>query len=152
MAGDWRVGATYILAALGAVVTLGILLWMGGLACLMSGFPLWTLLPYLLLAVIARFSASKLFRGLVLAVAFVSIPAGIYFYIDACFIHLDAQGALVFVVIPVYQIFALFVVLGIGGIARALTGGFGGSADAADRVQSTQPRQTPGGAVYPKGE
>lgn len=118
MSNDFKIKATDILSVVGAAVTFGILLKAGGSKILFSGFTLWALLPYFLFSALARASTVKFYRLLVLALASLSVIVGIGFYIDANFIHLDAQGALVFLFVPLYQLIAALGVLAVGGVAK----------------------------------
>jgi hypothetical protein len=104
--------ASYSIAAVGSVITLVALTHAGGsLRTLLSGFTIWALLPYASLAAAAGIART---RGSLLA-AFITCLAvvlfGLLMYLDAVFIHVSSTGGLVFIFIPLYQLFAAAAVL-----------------------------------------
>lgn len=108
--------ATLAVLALGALVTLALMLGTADLpAFLWSGlfFLLWALAPYVLLAFgLPRVSgAGSRIPGLVGSLVVVS-PA-LALYIDALFVHADAQSALVFVTLPFLQLLGAVLVIAV---------------------------------------
>ena len=102
---------SYTIAAGGGLGTLAAMVYAGGSpGALLSGFTLWALLPYAALAGAAAIAPT---RGTLLATLIVSVVAVIFgglVYIDALFIHVSSTSALVFVFIPLCQLFAATVV------------------------------------------
>ena len=79
---------------------------------ILSGYTIWILSPFFLMgipALILNFSKSSskaYFIGSLIVTLIVLVS-----YIDAFFIHLDAQGALIFIFMPGYQIIGYIIVL-----------------------------------------
>jgi hypothetical protein len=71
-----------------------------------DGFTAWIAAPFALLLIAAALAHSLRAQAAVLAVSAAAAIAGIYCYWDAMFLHVDAQGALVFVFTPLYQLAA----------------------------------------------
>ncbi len=67
------------------------------------GFLVWAISPYLFAVFITRRSTQYAVTLVITGVSFILAIGGISLLIDAMHIHLDAQSALVFVVIPMYQ-------------------------------------------------
>ena len=67
------------------------------------GFLVWAISPYLFAAFMTQRSTKYAAVLMVTGVSFILAIGGIFLLIDAMYIHLDAQSALVFVVIPMYQ-------------------------------------------------
>ena len=67
------------------------------------GFLIWAVSPYLYGMILTKLLSKS--RAITVSVLLLSIIAigGIFLLVDAMYIHLDAQSALAFVVIPVYQ-------------------------------------------------
>ena len=113
---------TWAVLALGAVVTLGSLLWHAqwntGLISwlLVAAFALWAVAPYVVLGVINWLSRT-IAGALVLLVGSVMIVGGgLAFYYDAFFIHRDPQSALAYLSVPFCQSGAAVLVIGISRI------------------------------------
>jgi hypothetical protein len=105
---DRLVAAVRIVAAASALATLALMLWAMTFSWSGLGFVLalmaWCVSPYALLAFVAgAMRASR--RGAVALLVTTLLVAGAaaVAYIDAFFIHLDAQGALILVFMPVWQ-------------------------------------------------
>lgn len=104
-----------VVLLLGIILTLGFSAYAGGgLGLLLSGFTLLGVLPYLVLLFVSYRAVSLrlLFTVTLLGTLFV---LSTYLYFDSLFIHPDAQGALIFLFLPIYQLLALLV--GFGGSA-----------------------------------
>ena len=67
------------------------------------GFLVWAISPYLFAAFMTKQSTQYVAILIITGVSSVLAIGGIFLLIDAMYIHLDAQSALVFVVIPMYQ-------------------------------------------------
>lgn len=105
---------SFIGLALGALATSILLAYAGGnLISLWSGFTLWALSPYIILFLIIYFSKTRLVLSTMTAVSLICCLST-SLYIDSIFIHPDAQGALVFLFLPFYQ---LIVILFLSGIS-----------------------------------
>ena len=63
----------------------------------------WSVSPYALLALLIKLSISKLAQIASLAISIMAIVFGLALIIDAMFIHLDAQGGLIYLVAPLWQ-------------------------------------------------
>jgi hypothetical protein len=71
------------------------------------GFVVWAVSPYVFLAfLINHYRENRLPLVTALSGAGLIMVCGIVLYIDAVFINHDAQGALVFLFLPVYQLIA----------------------------------------------
>ena len=105
---DRLVLAVRAIAAASALATLALMAWAmtfswSGLA-FVAGLVAWCLSPYAVLAFAAgAMRASR--RGLVALLVTTVLVAGAAAaaYVDAFFIHLDAQGALILLFMPVWQ-------------------------------------------------
>jgi len=73
------------------------------------GFLVWAVSPYLFAAFMTKQSTQYAATLVVTGVSFILAIGGVFLLIDAMYIHLDAQSALVFVVIPMYQWIILFI-------------------------------------------
>ncbi len=73
------------------------------------GFLVWAVSPYLFAAFMTKQSTQYTATLVVAGVSSILAIGGIFLLIDAMYIHLDAQSALVFVVIPMYQWIILLV-------------------------------------------
>ena len=73
------------------------------------GLLVWTISPYLLAAFMTKRSTQYAATLVITGVSSILVIGGIFLLIDAMYIHLDAQSALVFVVIPMYQWIILLV-------------------------------------------
>ena len=73
------------------------------------GFLLWAVSPYLFAVFMTKRSTQYAATLVVTGVSSILAISGIFLLIDAMYIHLDAQSALVFVVIPMYQWIILLV-------------------------------------------
>ncbi len=67
------------------------------------GFLVWAISPYLFAAFMTKQSTQYTATLIITGVSSLLAIGGIFLLIDAMYIHLDAQSALVFVVIPMYQ-------------------------------------------------
>ncbi len=67
------------------------------------GFLVWAISPYLFVAFLTKRSTHHTVTLVLTGVSFILATGGVFLLIDAMYIHLDAQSALVFVVIPMYQ-------------------------------------------------
>jgi hypothetical protein len=103
-------GAARAIAIASAVATLGFMAWVADwsmqptILAFMIGLLAWCVSPYALIAFVARTpraSASSAIALLATALAVAGFAAVVY--VDAFFIHLDAQGGLVFLFVPVVQ-------------------------------------------------
>ena len=67
------------------------------------GFLIWAISPYLFAVFMTQRSTQHVAILIVTGVSFILAIGGVFLLIDAMYIHQDAQSALVFVVIPMYQ-------------------------------------------------
>lgn len=82
----------------------------------LAGFIAWALAPYALIAVLQR-RLPVTARGTLLGALYTLIAlAGVAVAVDVAFIHIDAQGALVFIFLPVYQLVAVLVVVAVNAL------------------------------------
>lgn len=105
--------ASYALLALGLLATLGAMLyagqprswrWLVGV----SGFAGWAALPWLACGFAVRWlSRSRAASALMLAASALLCAATAWLLVDTLFVHIDAQGGLVFLFLPVWQLVAL---------------------------------------------
>ena len=67
------------------------------------GFLVWAISPYLFAIIMTKRITQNTAILIITGVSSILAMGGIFLLIDAMYIHLDAQSALVFVVIPMYQ-------------------------------------------------
>ena len=67
------------------------------------GFLVWAISPYLFAAFITKYSTEYAAISMATGASVILAIGGVFLLIDAMYIHQDAQSALVFVVIPMYQ-------------------------------------------------
>ena len=77
-----------------------------------DGFTVWIASPFALLLIPAVLAHSVRAQLVVLVVAAILAVGGLLLYWDSMFVHIDAQGALVFLFIPLYQLVAVTITLG----------------------------------------
>lgn len=100
--------AARILAIAAAVATLGLVSWAAdwswpGLAFLLAMMA-WCVSPYAVLAVATRRPrASRAGAAVLVATTVLASAFAAFVYVDVFFVHLDAQGALVLLFVPVVQ-------------------------------------------------
>ena len=97
---------TLIVWALGALCSSGLMIFVGcGWKQSVLGYVVWVLMPYLTIAVIlfcARFfHLSRPVNLLLIWATLVISTVGPLLYVDALFVHVDEQGALAILIIPV---------------------------------------------------
>ena len=63
----------------------------------------WAITPYMFLAVITKLVSHNVSSIIIAALAFIVGGLGIWGFVDAIFIHPDAQGGLAFIVVPLWQ-------------------------------------------------
>jgi hypothetical protein len=105
---DRLVLAVRLVAAVSAVATLALMLWAMTFSWSGLGFVLglmaWCVSPYALLAFAAGAMRASRRGSIALLVTTILVAgAAAVAYVDAFFIHLDAQGALILVFMPVWQ-------------------------------------------------
>ena len=89
----------------------------GGIDDLLNLFTLWTIFPFSILLLITYRTTSR--KTLITTTIFSTLCVlSTYFYFDSLFIHPDAQGALIFFFLPLYQLFATVVGFGISAVAN----------------------------------
>ena len=67
------------------------------------GFIAWALSPYGLLSILIKFSKSQITIPGTLILSIIASAFGLGLIIDALYIHLDAQGGLVYLIVPFWQ-------------------------------------------------
>lgn len=85
----------------------------------LDGFSVWIAAPFALMLIAVVLSHSVRTQVVVLALSGMWAVAGVLLYWDAMFLHVDAQGGLVFLFIPLYQLVAVAITLGGVTFARA---------------------------------
>jgi hypothetical protein len=101
-----------VLLALGAIGTIGFMLYAAqpwrsdqpfGLGHI--AFMSWAIMPYVAGAVLARvFRDQRRSLIIILIGLAISVGSALFIYYYSLFVHIDAQGALIFVFFPVYQL------------------------------------------------
>jgi len=89
----------------------------------LTGMILWSISPYLAMFIaLLVFSKKKvLIKTFSVCIFVISLFAGLILF-DTMFIHIDAQGGLVFLFLPIYQWLAFFVLLLICAIVYKFSG------------------------------
>jgi uncharacterized membrane protein (GlpM family) len=82
-------------------------------------FVVWALLPYVVLGIYAFFIRLRLRQGIALVGSVLLLVPALLLYRQSV-IESDAQGALVFVVLPLYQSLAALLVIGVAWLAGRL--------------------------------
>ncbi len=101
-----------------SLIALGLITYAsGGVSGLLSGFTIWSVLPYLILVFIS-YRAQSVRTLLAVTILSVVCILSTYLYFDSLFVHPDAQGALIFLFLPLYQLFATIVGFGILAVAN----------------------------------
>jgi hypothetical protein len=101
----------------GGVVALGLSLWTIEISLLQLGVAVWAILP---MAVLWFANCHTARRGLALAVLIDSVCVvvfGCITYLDAFFVHLDAQSGLAVLFVPLYQLAGAIPCALVSGIA-----------------------------------
>ena len=73
-------------------------------------FLVWAVSPYLLAALLTKWVKTRSSILIMFGLSVLLAISGIFLLVDAMYIHPDAQGALAFVVIPLYQWVILLIV------------------------------------------
>ena len=98
---------TLVVVGVGVAGAVGIMLFAGGglpRDAASLGFLAWALLPYLPLALMSRVRTGSLTFAILLAAGSLGVVGfGLFVYVYAFLIELDAQSALVFIFVPLYQ-------------------------------------------------
>ena len=113
----------YILLSTGIFAGLGFVIYAsGGVGGMLDLFTLWMILPYSILLLVSYRAAS---RRTLITVATLSALCllSIYWYIDSLFVHPNAQGALIFLFLPLYQLLATIVGFLVLATANLISGG-----------------------------
>ena len=114
---------TFIGAALGALITLGAVICASDdLRFLWSRFTIWALLPYGLLFLVGYCARS---RGVLLTATVVAVFCGLgslYYFYTIFFARPDAQGALVFLSLPFFQLALVLLAVGVAALIGILRG------------------------------
>lgn len=94
----------YLLLCATILGTLGFIMYAaGGIGGALDVFTLWTILPPVMLLLVCNRSTSL--RTLITVTTLSILCAlSMYLYVDSLFIHPDAQGALIFFFLPLYQL------------------------------------------------
>lgn len=93
-----------------AVATVGFMAWVAdwssqpSILAFMVGLIAWCVSPYVVVALAARAPRASLSAALALLATTIAVAGfAAVVYVDAFFIHLDAQGGLVFLFVPIVQ-------------------------------------------------
>ena len=102
---------SYFILSLGAISTSILFLYTSGLwienviELKMLAWLSWPVLPYLLLFfAVWVFKKNEVIINILFTCTLLIVLPGILGYINALFIHIDAQGGLIFIFLPLYQI------------------------------------------------
>jgi hypothetical protein len=108
----------YILLGFSIFTTFGLLVYAGGgINSMLTLLALWPLVPFLVL-VVTTYRATL--RKTLVTTTILSFlhTLSIYLYFDSLFVHLDAQGALIFLFLPLCQMFTIVLGFSILGIVN----------------------------------
>jgi asparagine N-glycosylation enzyme membrane subunit Stt3 len=95
---------SYLICGLAALVTIVIGIdSMEPYSLTAIGFMAWAISPYGLLSILIKFSKSQITIPGTLILAVAASVFGLGLIIDALYIHLDAQGGLVYIIVPFWQ-------------------------------------------------
>ncbi len=123
--------ATRLIALAAALITLALMIYaaqpwgdnyayqnLSGYLVLL-GFAVWVTLPYLMIIFLARkASLSQANNFFVVIGALLISLGGVFLYVDAVWLHRDAQGGLVFIAVPFYQWITLGLLTGLHFLLR----------------------------------
>lgn len=113
----------YLLLAFGFLTTSIIIfdnaIFESGFEIVVLGFWAWTIIPYLILVFTNKyFTKTIIGKVLVLSAVVVSVFGGLYIYHQGFYVNLDAQNALLFIFIPVFQDVLAVIVFIIAGVLQ----------------------------------
>ncbi|MHC4960908.1 MAG: hypothetical protein ACYTGA_02125 [Planctomycetota bacterium] len=75
-----------------------------GVDIIVLGFWTWAIIPYLILIFANKhFTKTKTAKTLTSSAVAITVAGALFIYYDAFYVHLDAQNALLFIFLPVYQ-------------------------------------------------
>jgi hypothetical protein len=74
-------------------------------------FSLWIAAPFALMGMAIAVGNSVLSLRVLLALSILLALSSVFFYYDTLFVHVDAQGALIFLFLPLCQLVAVAIVL-----------------------------------------
>jgi hypothetical protein len=78
----------------------------------LDGFAVWVASPFVLMLIPVALAHSVRAQFAILVVSAILAAGGVLLYWDAIFVHIDAQGAFVFLFIPLYQLVVVALTLG----------------------------------------
>jgi hypothetical protein len=110
-----------VLLSVGIFAPLGFMTYAsGGIDGLLDLYTLWTILPFFVLLLITLHTSS---RETLIATTILGTLCllSTYLYFDSLFIHPDAQGALIFIFLPLYQLFSIIVGFIVFGIVKFIS-------------------------------
>ncbi|PCJ35519.1 MAG: hypothetical protein COA75_10200 [Cellvibrionales bacterium] len=101
----------YLIIIVTAIVTIviGLKAASSPIAISALGFIGWAVSPYVYLAVMVKILSNRTSINAVFMMSILVGGFGVWMLADAMFIHVDAQGGLVFILVPLWQWVALFV-------------------------------------------
>lgn len=85
----------------------------------LDAFSVWVASPYFLLLIPVVLAHSKKGQVALLVVSLLMVAGALFIYYDTMFVHLDAQGGLVFLFLPLWQLLAVLGVIVTVVVARA---------------------------------
>ncbi len=101
----------YSINLLAGLVTVGVgIQSMDAFALGTLAFLIWAVSPYFLAALLTKCVKAQSSTLIISGLSVILATSGIFLLIDAMYIHSDAQGALAFIVIPLYQWIVLIIV------------------------------------------
>ena len=106
-------------ATLAAAASVAVLAWAGGVGGVLSWFSLWVLAPPLLCGALAIFTPETLGTWPRLALVVLALALGPCAYVSTWLAPPDAQSALIFVFMPLWQLVALSAVILWGIVVEA---------------------------------
>lgn len=84
-------------------------------------FIAWAVTPYIAGGLVARYYCRYRRSMIILLIGFtVSVGAAVFVYYDSMFVHIDAQGALIFLFFPAYQLALTLLLAFVAAILKSL--------------------------------
>jgi len=109
----------YAITLLASAGSLGLMAYAGqSFESLLSGFTLWVVAPYAVLAAAGAIARTWPVVIVSLLVSLICIGYAILVYLDAFFVHTHSTSALVFIFVPLYQLIVAAAVLLASCISR----------------------------------
>ncbi len=108
---------TLVSAGLGALVTLGALICASDdLRVFRTWLPIWALLPFCVLFLVGCFARSRGVLSTATAAAIICGLGSLYYFYTMFFARPDAQGALIFLSLPFFQLALVLLAVGVAAL------------------------------------